>query len=251
MDVCSLCGDTGCLLEDPCPLCTDDDSSKNCSKQSSLLKLPPATSIADLPASPASKLCLVLDIDGTMLSESISPDCTAGEMRSFLRPHLDEFLDFVFESCGAVGIWTAASDAWLKLFLHAVDPVGKRKWAFKWSGRKTSYRLESIDCLFPTRYKVKKLAKIWNNNALRSLGYNRRSTLIIDNTPTVCDCNYGNAIYVSTYGEEWMTDSTDDCLLMLTAYLETLTARFAQGISMRVLEKRGWYNNTKSGFVPE
>merc|ERR1719161_393230 len=92
---CPVCDGTGFLLSNTCPLCEDFGS------QSS--------------ESP-SPLCLVLDIDGTLLSEGTPEDATGAEMRRFLRPHLHKFLDFAFDQFGAVGIWTAASQSWLQKF---------------------------------------------------------------------------------------------------------------------------------------
>jgi hypothetical protein len=247
MDSCAVCEGSGRLLGASCPLCTDDTEQDP----------PLIASAVELPQSSCTgvgKVCLVLDIDGTMLSESVPEDCTADEMRAYLRPHLDTFLDFAFDVCGAVGIWTAACDEWLQTFLRAVDPHARRSWAMTWTGERVSHRLSSrhISDFYPTRYKVKRLSKVWRNGTLRSLGYDRRSTLIIENTPSVCDVNYGNAIYVETYGNAQMPDAEvhpdnycDDCLLVLRLYLESLIAKHAQGISLRFVEKRHWYAQTK------
>lgn len=192
------------------------------------------------------KLCLVLDIDGTLLAEPVPYNYT--NLYPYLRPGLEEFLDFVFSSCGAVGLWTAASRQHLESFLEAMDPTKSRPWSFTWSG-KLSYVRSSSSSLYegmhPMRHQVKKLRKIWQNNRLcRQLGYTRHSTLIVDNTPEKCSCNYGNAIYVSTYVE-----GHDDVLKTLVAYLQELIhehERFGQNASVLRREKRSWYLETSS-----
>merc|ERR1712232_1215150 len=55
------------------------------------------------------QLSLVLDIDGTLLSELVGDYTDPSELRPHLRPHLNEFLNFAFSACRAVGLWTAAS----------------------------------------------------------------------------------------------------------------------------------------------
>lgn len=242
MDACPVCHDSGVLLEDPCPLCEGLESSVPAQTHSGPYN---------------SGLCLVLDIDGTLLSDAASVVLFAkakvkvADMRRFLRPHLQDFLDFAFESFDAVGIWTAACSKWLQLFLRAADPAGQRPWAFTWSAR-TRQRLGLVvEGCYPERIVVKPLCKIWRNGCLRARGYNRHSTLIIDDTPSVCRANYGNAIYIKTYdGDD--DAGFDDWLHILKAYLLHLSEARHQGASMRDIEKRGWYAKTKfSGYFSD
>lgn len=199
------------------------------------------------------ELRLVLDIDGTLLSEAAPDNCK--DLRPYLRPHLDEFLDSIFSFCGGVGIWTAASREHLESFLEAVDPEKSRPWAFAWNGKlsfqQLGRRLVDSSCcdfqgMYLQRHRVKRLKKIWRNKRLRyRLGYSRHSTLIVDNTPEVCSDNYGNAIYISTY---W--SGSDDELLILAAYLRELTRKrevYGQNASVLHVEKRGWYLRTTVG----
>merc|ERR1712224_547063 len=176
-------------------------------------------------------------------------DATAAEMRRFMRPLVHEFLDFAFSQFSAVGIWTAASQSWLHSFTRAVDPTCKRNWSFSWSGRISRVPPKCPENFYPVWSRRKRLAKIWNNRALRARGYTRHSTLIIENTPELCQSNYGNAIYVKTYGESWpleegnnAVDNSDDCLSALQSYLSKLIDLSLQGLSMRSIEKRYWYN---------
>lgn len=245
MEFCAACDGSGRLLDDVCPLCEVEDRQQQCSstyedKDASIAEGSSRNPCAPLP--PRSGLCLVLDIDGTMLSESVPLDCTVAQMQAHMRPHLFTFLDFVFESFAAVAIWTAASSEWLNMFLEAVDPEGKRSWAFTWTGSRCNLScsragLGYSDGLYPTYTRQKRLKKVWSSKALRALGFSRDSTIIVDNTPGVCQFNYGNAIYVETFEG----DGRDDWLLVLISYLKILAAKHDQEISMRCVEKRGWY----------
>jgi len=234
--LCPVCDGTGLLLGEPCPLCLDE------AYEPPREPTYPRSHALDF-GRHRSALCLVLDIDGTLLSESVPLAATASQYRRCLRPHLHEFLDFAFESFCAVGIWTAASREWLQLFTTSIDPHGQRPWAFTWSGRLSLGRLDfSTDHFFPVRSREKRLSKIWKNRSLRARGYTRRSTIIIDNTPEVCRCNFGNAIYISTYdGDGEQHDTSDDALLILISYLKHLIQKHNSGISVRCIEKRGWH----------
>eukprot|EP00930_Biecheleria_cincta_P056173 TRINITY_DN42343_c0_g1_i1.p1 TRINITY_DN42343_c0_g1~~TRINITY_DN42343_c0_g1_i1.p1 ORF type:complete len:253 (+),score=22.08 TRINITY_DN42343_c0_g1_i1:49-807(+) len=249
MEACAVCDGTGQLLGDVCPLCEAGDLQQRpraCKDEDASIAKGKSFN-ACAPALSQSGLCLVLDIDGTLLSESVQSDCTIAEMREWMRPHLPAFLHFAFESFASVAIWTAASSEWLNMFLQAVDPGGHRTWAFAWTGSRCNLSrdrggLGNSDSLYPVYSKEKRLKKVWGNKLLRALGYSRSSTLIVDNTPEVCRFNYGNAIYIKTFED----DGSDNWLLVLTSYLKTLIAKHHAGISMRCVEKRGWYVATRA-----
>lgn len=237
-DSCAVCNGSGFLLKDSCPLCGDDSAQD--------------ASVATMPLMPKSPLCLVLDIDGTMLAESENVGVTT--MASLLRPHLQEFLDFAFASFSAVAIWTAASQEWMDAFLQAVDPDGKRHWAFAWSYSRISWlRLEggASENSSPVFQHVKRLSKIWKNKALRARGFLPHTTLIVDNNPGVCLASYGNAIYIKTYSDiedaiDDQDDRGDDWLLVLMEYLKHLHETQVPGQTVRHVDKRGWYSEMKS-----
>merc|ERR1712032_1423284 len=99
----------------------------------------------------------------------------------------------------------------------------------------------------------KRLSKVWHNQSLRAKGYTRHSTLIIENTPEICGSNYGNAIYINTYGDlcplekgDKAIDESDDCLSALQLYFRDLIDLSRQGVSIRLVEKRSWYYQYKS-----
>lgn len=201
------------------------------------------TAEAAVPQETHSELCLVLDIDGTLLSEAITGELT--DLRQHLRPHLHYFLDFAFDHFRGVALWTAAGSEHLNNFLAAVDPQGVRPWAFVWNGRLSFIRScasSLYEGMYPRRQPVKRLRKIWNKKCLRALGFNRHSTLIVENTPARCEDNYGNAVYVDTY---W--GGQDDVLPQLCVYLKRLSEQLqGQGpdgfhASVRSVEKRSWF----------
>mmetsp|Transcript_29646 Transcript_29646/g.49155 ORF Transcript_29646/g.49155 Transcript_29646/m.49155 type:complete len:283 (+) Transcript_29646:27-875(+) len=50
----------------------------------------------------------------------------------------------------------------------------------------------------PCRH-VKDLNKVWSSRAYETSGFSKERTIIVENTPQQCICNYGNAVYVPTY----------------------------------------------------
>jgi hypothetical protein len=137
---CAVCHGSGVLLNDPCPLCDGDvdacnDIASSGSTCHATARVEEMQLLDIVELRPKSPLCLVLDIDGTLLSESAPVDATIAELRWFLRPHVHDLLDFAFLNFTAVGLWTAASCTWLEIFKQVVDPASCYNWAFTWSGR--------------------------------------------------------------------------------------------------------------------
>jgi len=248
-EVCPVCDGSGLLLKGACPLCGDATLAQgdaNFQKGSGRV----GSKMATLPKS---NLCLVLDIDGTLLSEAESVGVES--MHRLLRPHMNEFLDAAFANYSAVAIWTAGCQEWLEAFLAAADPEGKRPWAFTWSFDRISWQKldEANDDGSPAWQHVKRLQKIWKNKTLRTKGFGPHTTLLVDNSPGVCLPNYGNSIYIKTYADETDPkatgaegDGVDDCLLVLMDYLKYLNEVQKPGYTVRHMDKRGWYEETKS-----
>jgi len=200
-EVCPVCDGSQLLLGKACPLCVDDvgpeaardlTQDNECCQQiagSALAAPAPKKAQPRLQSLPTSHLCLVLDIDGTLLAESDGV-CPAS-MASMLRPHLDEFLDFAFATFSAVALWTAATRGWLDAFLKAADPEGRRPWAFTWSYERISWQLMGAASKQPYWQHVKRLRKIWQSKPLRAIGFSPATTLLVDNSPPVCLANYG------------------------------------------------------------
>ena len=166
---------------------------------------------------------LILDLDGTLVDRD--------EDGAIARPHLNEFLAYVFEKFDKVSIWTNANADWFeqinKEVLAAALPPGK-SFDFVWS--RDQCVLEDVMttsnppfCFPVTR---KPLSKVWKEFPET---YNKKNTFIVDNTPETYDHNMENAVPVKsfTWDESVATDTgsnagdeADSELLRLITYFE-------------------------------
>jgi hypothetical protein len=216
------------------------------------------------------RLCLVLDIDGTLIdscsaehaaaeglrSEHVSPPgvgSRAGGEHVFKRPYVDEFLDFVCERFAHVAVWTLAGPEWAGFVLEYVLQRPISDFAFVWCGDRASKvsagtatgaaLAAEYDLCTPGMYQhVKDLAKVWKNAAVRAQtgqpGFTRFNTLIVEDTPSNCVRNTGNAIYVPTFTcDDPRATAEDTILRKLCLYLDFLTCTCT---NVRSHEKRGW-----------
>lgn len=198
--------------------------------------------LAQASSSPQSRatarLALVLDIDGTLI------DSTDFDTVIHKRPGVDAFLDDCFSSFAAVAIWTHAGSDWARHVTQHVliDADGRpRPWAFVWSASRASAKRKPIEHMFdlhPARDYIKPLLKVWRGKKRAAAGFTRDRTIIVEDTPSNCKSNYGNAIYVPTFqAGDW----SDNTLPLLSLHLDELDAHVrAQGISVRYVEKRWW-----------
>ncbi|EOD37003.1 hypothetical protein EMIHUDRAFT_225968 [Emiliania huxleyi CCMP1516] len=182
------------------------------------------------------RLALVLDIDGTLI------DSTDFDTVIHKRPGVDAFLDDCFSSFAAVAIWTHAGSDWARHVTQHVltDADGRpRPWAFVWSASRASAKRKPIEHMFdlhPARDYIKPLLKVWRGKKRAAAGFTRDRTIIVEDTPSNCKSNYGNAVYVPTFqAGDW----SDNTLPLLSLHLDELDAHVrAQGISVRYVEKR-------------
>ena len=72
-------------------------------------------------------------------------------------------------------------------------------------------------------------------NKLKSKGFSLEQILIVDDTPSKAQSNYGNAIYI----QEYRGDANDQEPQFLHNYLLTLKTV----PNVRTIEKRGWRRN--------
>lgn len=138
---------------------------------------------------------IVLDVDGTLISEVLHED-----EKVCPRPYLKEFLLFVFQHFDSVNIWTAASQQWwnyvYKKVIFSHLPEGK-----------TFHRVWCERCIYVVdvddgyrRYKCKPLQKYWKR---KNWGMKKHNTLIVDDTPETYMQNHSNAIPIlSYYGQD-------------------------------------------------
>ena len=166
---------------------------------------------------------LILDIDGTLISDN-EP--------IIFRPYLSDFLNSCFDIFDTVSIWSAASEDHVKSIAEQILPLDQQ-WLFVRHSKHCHKKYSSgFVGIYGGVITEKRLRNIWKSKTYRGLGITKTNTIIIDNTPSVCIRNYGNAIYVETFIE----DPKDDELLKLIPYLKNLI----QHENVRTIEKRNW-----------
>ncbi len=151
------------------------------------------------------KKLLILDIDETLISSTITPynnikydfminlDDNIYYIKK--RPFLDEFLTYCNENF-RLGFWSAGGadyvEAIIKLITPTIAPV------FVWSFKKCT--LKPISSLYYSLnsgyYIIKRLQKVWKT---KNFNTTKETTLILDDTPSTYKCNYGNAIPISKF----------------------------------------------------
>ena len=170
---------------------------------------------------------LVLDLDETIIysTDAEIPGLTvfrASGHHTHVRPHLNEFLEYVSKSF-RIAVWTAASmdyawDIVKATFPRHIAPM------FVWAYSRCTLRRNFDEDLWVA---TKPLVKI-----KRSLGIPLSRVLIIEDDPLKAQANYGNAVYVKPFEG----DPADDELRHLAEYLMGL----ATVADFRKVEKRGW-----------
>lgn len=138
----------------------------------------------------------------------------------YTRPGLGEFLTSCFRWFH-VGVWTSSTEPYARDVVRAI--MGERPLAILWCRDRCTRRFDGEAQM---HYWVKDLRK------LKRMGFRLEDILIVDDTPQKAERNYGNHIRVS----EWQGDETDDELLLLKEFLNTLRTI----PSVRTVEKRGW-----------
>lgn len=167
---------------------------------------------------------LILDIDHTLICSQLkSPNPSPHDFeieRYYVnkRPYLDTFLDWCFKTFD-VGIWTAANEEYATgillnilreqhkpIFVYTEKECGTERMIIRKGNKRTRYDV-TIKNIEKVRWKE------WNGRK-----YQVRDILIVDDTPDTFMWNPGNGIEVKGfYG-----DSTDDELIYLRKYLESL-----------------------------
>lgn len=186
---------------------------------------------------------LILDIDGTLVHTLYSveqsptntiPDFENRVFKVFKRPHLNLFIQFCFDRFETVSIWTAASHDYAKYISDCIKPKGREFTFINSFEDCTLVSGESLNEFSCDVVMKKKLRKIWRRNKYKNIGITKDNTLIIEDTPSNCYDNYGNAIYVPEYN---IFKSHDDTVLpRLQKYLEKLIP----AATVRDIDKRNW-----------
>ena len=187
------------------------------------------------------KTLLILDLDETLIhaTEVPLPDLTPDlvlwkQYYVYKRPFLEEFIQ-ICQQYFELAVWSSASSDYVNKIVKAVFPKDIPL-AFVWSRKKCTYTTYPINYLEASglAYDHYSLPRVWFKKLekVKKLGYALSKILIVDNSPEKLFYNYGNAIYV----DDFMGDTNDQELMLLSKYLPTLHAVE----DVRVLEKRGW-----------
>jgi TFIIF-interacting CTD phosphatase-like protein len=174
----------------------------------------------------AQRQLLILDLDETLLFASEEPlniqeDFIVGPYQVYLRPHVKRFLRFCFRTF-EVAVWTSSTESYAieiaKLLFPSLSSL-----SFLWARNRCTRRFN-----YETgeSHWVKDLKKV------RRKGYDLNQIIVVDDTASKLERNYGNLVCV----REFHGEPDDDELLLLEIYLETLI----EEANLRGLEKRNW-----------
>lgn len=183
------------------------------------------------------KSLLILDLDETLIHARTTPlnrqeDAKIFHFYMYKRPFVDAFLAFAKEHF-YVAVWSSASDDYVAEVVAATFP-NEYPLEFVWGRSRCTTRSKRYEEHFgrymddysnPHVY-LKRLQKIKRH------GFSLERTLIVDDSPEKCTCNYGNAIYSTAY----VGAMDDEELPLLEKYLTTLK----DIKNVRAIEKRGW-----------
>ncbi|RKH56484.1 phosphoprotein phosphatase [Corallococcus aberystwythensis] len=185
---------------------------------------------------PKDSILLVLDLDETLVHSSEKPLAREADFQVLghfvhVRPHLEPFL----RECASrfrLAIWSAGTDPYVAAIVKRIVPP-ELELDFVWGRSRCTYAVDKagvqrdgfldLDAHYGW---VKKLRK------LKRHGYRLERVLMVDDSPSKCVHNHGNAIYVREYEGQ----DPDTELLDLSRYLATL----ADVDNVRCIEKRNW-----------
>ncbi|TXG79349.1 MAG: phosphoprotein phosphatase [Spirochaetes bacterium] len=144
-----------------------------------------------------------------------------GEYYTMFRPHLKEFLKYIFANF-TIAVYTAASQDYAELLLTKMG-VNLNTLEFLWARDRCTIKYD-YENGFGNPVAHKKLYKVGKK-------YNLDNILMVDDKPHLIDC-YGNVIGIKPfYG-----DSSDKELLRLINYLD----KIKDEESYRKIDKRAW-----------
>jgi len=178
-----------------------------------------------------SKKLLILDMDETLIHGSEQflgrePDAIAPWCFMYKRPYVEAFMQFCCKHF-QVAIWTTATPEHAAFCLKHICEEDY-PFEFIWTRERCT---QVRDCVglydFGVGYHwVKSLAKIKRH------GFSLKQTIMLDDTPSMLERNYGNLIRIKPY----LGGSEDMELLRLMPYL----LEFKEYENMRSIEKRSW-----------
>ena len=172
------------------------------------------------------KPLLILDLDETLIFASEQrldrdPAFTCGSYSIYCRPYLIEFFQEIITTF-RFGVWTSSTEDYMECVIKNVIPK-EIKLDFAFSRQRCS---QVFDPNTGEMNWVKDLKKI------KKKGYSLDRVIIVDDSPSKLERNYGNLIRISP----WYGSEEDDELKYLSKYLIKIS-----GVSsFRKIEKRFW-----------
>ena len=161
-------------------------------------------------------MLIILDIDGCLLDSNLY--AATNDVNNIIikkRPHVEEFIDYLFNNFTHISIWTSGTKRWAE---HIVNNIlNSRDWYFVWDNRKCKISENKSENPFLVLHKP--LKTIWRSSYGKKYNYNKHNTLIVDNTLLYAFKNRGNLIHIPTF---YMCDDNDRCLLNLINFLEKI-----------------------------
>ena len=179
------------------------------------------------------KLNVILDLDQTIISaeeykrfnfdkledknySSMTVHIMDRDYVVFGRPHLQEFLDFLFKNFN-VSVWTAATKSYA---LFIID-----KFIFCKPKRKLDFIFFSYHCDYSVKCKkgLKGLSILWEKFNL--VGYNESNTIIIDDNPEVKSIQQCNCYAIKPFYAMRSSSYKDTALMELMDRLSAIKSK--------------------------
>lgn len=183
------------------------------------------------------KMLLVLDLDGTLVHSEFQrrsyQQCDFSlfneEIFVYKRPYLDYFMATILEWFD-VAVWTASGCEYAAEIVRHVFPDPSQ----------VSFLFSSERCTNKYCPNTGERTVIKDMKKVKRRGHDLSQVLIVDDTPSTWQRNYGNAIHIEPY---W-GGRVDDHLLHLLTYLEYL----GHQADVRPIDKRRWRSQVLSSM---
>lgn len=186
------------------------------------------------------KLLLVSDLNGVLVYRA--------KKMPFLRPHIRDFLDFIFENFH-VAVWSSARPRNVNLIVKLAFKEYTKHLLIVWSRDQCD-----LEGHYDSRCEsVKDLTNLWKRlkHTSESFGYtfDASNTVVIDDSPTKLKRQPNNQILVKEYAQK---DPEDIELKKLTSYLKLLVAEYSNDSEPETYDVREFLSNVKySDFQPD
>lgn len=169
---------------------------------------------------------LVLDLDETLVHACDGPlerppDHVIGAYSIYRRPHLEAFMEAVFDAFEHVGVWTASTLPYAEPVLDTF--VDRSRLAFVWGRERCTYHYDT------DTYEAVLLKPL---QKLRRVGYRREHVLYVDDSPEKIQRSYSNLVPIRPF----VGNLDDEELPLLLDYLHELGPLD----NIRPVEKRWW-----------